>query len=75
MSRLLAVPTVLLLSAACSHSGNPNQAIGPVAIGVSQSRRIREPERVVVIQGNLSIEEVHEQIIEVISERLLLWSE
>ena len=48
MSRLLAVPTVLLLSAACSHSGNPNQAIGPVAIGVSQSRRIREPERVSV---------------------------
>jgi dTMP kinase len=31
----------------------------------------REPERITLIEGNLSIEEVHEQIVESISERLL----
>ncbi len=31
----------------------------------------REPERVVRIEGNLSVDEVHEQIIETVSERLL----
>ena len=31
----------------------------------------REPERVVRIEGDLSIEEVHEQIVEIVSERLL----
>lgn len=31
----------------------------------------REPARVVVIEGNLSIDEVHEQIIEAVSERLV----
>ena len=31
----------------------------------------REPNRVVVIEGNLSIDEVHEQIIEAVSERLV----
>jgi dTMP kinase len=31
----------------------------------------REPNRVVLIEGNLSIDEVHEQIIEAVSERLL----
>ena len=32
----------------------------------------REPDRVVLIEGNLTIEEVHEQIIEAVSERLLV---
>jgi dTMP kinase len=32
----------------------------------------REPERVVVIEGDLSIDEVHEQIVEAVSERLLI---
>jgi dTMP kinase len=31
----------------------------------------REPERVILIEGNLSIEEVHEQIVEAISEKLI----
>jgi dTMP kinase len=31
----------------------------------------REPERVVAIEGNLSIDEVHEQIIEAVSERMI----
>jgi dTMP kinase len=31
----------------------------------------REPERVVLIEGNLAIEEVHEQIVEALSERLV----
>jgi dTMP kinase len=31
----------------------------------------REPERVVLIEGNLSIDEAHEQIVEAVSERLL----
>lgn len=31
----------------------------------------REPNRVVLIEGNLSIEEVHEQIVEAVSERLV----
>jgi dTMP kinase len=32
----------------------------------------REPERVVLIEGGLSIDEVHEQIVEAVSERLVL---
>jgi dTMP kinase len=32
----------------------------------------REPERVVAIEGNLGIDEVHEQILEAVSERLVL---
>ena len=32
----------------------------------------REPERVVRIEGDLSIDEVHEQIVEAVAERLLL---
>jgi dTMP kinase len=32
---------------------------------------VREPERVVLIEGDLSIDEVHEQIIESVSERIL----
>ena len=31
----------------------------------------REPDRVILIEGNLSIDEVHEQIVEAVSERLL----
>jgi dTMP kinase len=31
----------------------------------------REPERVVLIEGNLTIDEVHEQIVEAVSERLI----
>ena len=31
----------------------------------------REPDRVVLIEGNLSIDEVHEQIVEAVSERLI----
>jgi dTMP kinase len=31
----------------------------------------REPERVILIEGDLSIEEVHEQIVEAVSERLI----
>jgi dTMP kinase len=31
----------------------------------------RDPDRVVVIEGNLSIDEVHEQIVEAVSERLV----
>jgi dTMP kinase len=31
----------------------------------------REPDRVVLIEGNLNIEEVHEQIVEAVSERLV----
>lgn len=31
----------------------------------------REPERVVLIQGNLTIDEVHEQIVEAVSEKLM----
>jgi dTMP kinase len=31
----------------------------------------REPDRVVIIEGNLSIDEVHEQIVEAVSERLV----
>jgi dTMP kinase len=31
----------------------------------------REPNRVVLIEGNLSIDEVHEQIVEAVSERLV----
>jgi dTMP kinase len=31
----------------------------------------REPQRVVLIEGNLAIDEVHEQIVEALSERLL----
>jgi dTMP kinase len=31
----------------------------------------REPERVILIEGNLSIDEVHEQIVEAVSERLV----
>jgi dTMP kinase len=33
---------------------------------------VREPERVVLIEGDLTVEEVHEQIVEAVSERLLL---
>jgi dTMP kinase len=32
----------------------------------------REPERVVLIQGDLTIDEIHEQIVEAVAERLLL---
>ena len=32
----------------------------------------REPERVVMIEGDLTLDEVHEQIIEAVAERLLL---
>ncbi len=32
----------------------------------------REPDRVVLIEGNLGIDEVHEQIVEAVSERLVL---
>jgi dTMP kinase len=32
----------------------------------------REPSRVVLIEGNLSIDEVHEQIVEAVSERLVI---
>ena len=32
----------------------------------------REPERVVLIEGNLTIDEVHEQIVEAVSERLVI---
>lgn len=32
----------------------------------------REPERVVLIEGDLDIEEVHEQIVEAVAERLVL---
>ena len=32
----------------------------------------REPERVVLIEGDLSIDEIHQQIVEAVSERLLL---
>ena len=32
----------------------------------------REPQRVVRIEGDLSIEEVHEQIVEIVSERLVV---
>jgi dTMP kinase len=32
----------------------------------------REPERVVLIEGNLAIDEVHEQIVEAVSERLVV---
>jgi dTMP kinase len=32
----------------------------------------REPERVVLIEGNLGIDEVHEQIVEAVSERLVV---
>jgi dTMP kinase len=31
----------------------------------------REPDRVVLIEGNLAVEEVHEQIVEAVSERLI----
>ncbi len=31
----------------------------------------REPQRVVLIEGNLTIDEVHEQIVEAVAERLL----
>ena len=31
----------------------------------------REPDRVVLIEGNLSIDEVHEQVVEAVSERLI----
>lgn len=34
----------------------------------------REPDRVVLIEGNLSIDEVHEQIVEAVSERMLSFS-
>ena len=34
----------------------------------------REPNRVVLIEGNLSIDEVHEQIVEAVSERLIATS-
>jgi dTMP kinase len=34
----------------------------------------REPDRVVLIQGDLTIEEIHEQIVEAVAERLLLLS-
>jgi dTMP kinase len=32
----------------------------------------REPERVILIEGNLTIDEVHEQIVEAVAERLIL---
>jgi dTMP kinase len=32
---------------------------------------VREPERIVLIEGNLGIDEVHEQIVEAVAERLL----
>lgn len=35
----------------------------------------REPERVVLIEGDLSIDDVHEQIIETVAERLLMSAE
>ncbi len=35
----------------------------------------REPDRVVLIQGDLSIDEIHEQIAEAVAERLLLASQ
>jgi dTMP kinase len=35
----------------------------------------REPQRVVLIEGNLGIDEVHEQIVEVLSERLVAASQ
>jgi dTMP kinase len=31
----------------------------------------REPERVILIEGNLGIDEVHEQIVEAVAERLV----
>ncbi len=34
----------------------------------------REPQRVVLIEGNLSVDEVHEQIVEAVSERLIATS-
>jgi dTMP kinase len=33
---------------------------------------VREPERVILIEGNLGIDEVHEQIVEAVAERLLV---
>jgi dTMP kinase len=35
----------------------------------------REPARVVLIEGNLTIDEVHEQIVETVSERLVSTSQ
>ena len=32
---------------------------------------LRDPQRVVAIEGNLSIDEVHEQIVEAVAERLI----
>jgi dTMP kinase len=32
---------------------------------------VREPERVVLIEGDLTIDEVHEQIVEAVAERLI----
>ena len=36
---------------------------------------VREPERVILIEGNLGIDEVHEQIVEAVAERLLAVAE
>src|ERR1035437_2608537 len=36
---------------------------------------VREPERIVLIEGNLGIDEVHEQIVEAVAERLLAVAE
>jgi dTMP kinase len=33
---------------------------------------LRDPQRVVAIEGNLSIDEVHEQIVEAVAERLII---
>ena len=33
---------------------------------------VREPDRVVLIEGDLTIDEIHEQIIEAVAERILL---
>jgi len=32
----------------------------------------REPERVILIEGDLAIDEIHEQIVEAVAERLIL---
>jgi dTMP kinase len=36
---------------------------------------VREPERVILIEGNLGIDEVHEQVVEAVAERLLAVAE
>jgi len=54
MSRIVIVPASLLLLTACSHSGDPREAVGPIAaIGVAQPRKLQESERVSV-SGTIS---------------------